>query len=352
MGHQRRRTRAGAVVLAITAALGACTPDPGAPPTTTEPPATLPTAPRVALPASLAAGTRFLVDHSVPGTDRWDYYLSDADSADAIDPRNYDPLDLLAMFGRVAPDGRALVTGEERPDLGLDPNAVALCATASSDECRSVSGESSDASFSPDGTKISLFVRDAATDTRWLSLLDTDSLDVLTGVAVSEPAATLRHPWNPDSGAIAVVVPDEPGNRRSPTALAVLDASPGATARVILPGTVTRRALSAVGWSDDGWIAYEWLEAGAPAGINGSLQAMPVDGSEPPQLLRRFGVLGVLTHLPDGSVIGNAPSPASTVPHLLRRGEEPEPLALAVQVVGDHGTVDTSTQVFGYLPPA
>lgn len=337
-------------MLAVLAMVSACAPDPGGSPGTTAPPTTLPTAPRIAVPASLPPGTRLLVDHGPPASPEapWDFYLVDDDSAELLDPESYDRLGLLAVFGRLAPDGRALVTADDRPDLGLGADDTALCTVATSADCQNL-GAIGTSSFSPDGSKISAVLRDASTRIEWLSLLDAASLELITRVAVTANAPIFRLPWSPDSSAIAVTIPDVPGDRRTPTSLATLSATVGATPQVILPGIATRRADAAIGWSDDGWISYFWFDVDAPDGAPISIRAMPVDGSEPSQLLRSHMPLGGVVALADGSVIGSAVG--STVPHLLRRGHAPAPLAVPELIAGEHGSFDSSTQVYGYLPP-
>ncbi len=350
MGPRGHSIRSGALALVILAAVTACTPEPEAPPATTIPPTTLPTAPRVAVPSSLPPGTRLLVDHGPPTTPDgpWDFYLVDDSSAQLVDPQSYDRLELLPAFGRLTPDGRALVTADERPDLELGTNETALCPTAAATGCQNL-GAVGTSSFSPDGSKISAVLRDASTGVEWLSLLDSVSLELITRAAVTANAPVFRLPWSPDSSAIAVTIPDVPGDRRSPTSLATLEASPGATPEVILAGTSTRRVDSALGWSDDGWISYNWIDADAPDGVAVSMRAMPVDMSESSQLLRPHFPLGGIVALPDGSIIGSVAG--STVPHLLRRGLAPVPLSVADVIVATHGTFDSSTNVYGYLPP-
>ena len=351
MGTRGRSNRIVALTLAILAALAACSPDPGAPPATTVSPTTLPTAPRVAVPAALPPGTRLLVDHGPPtrSDDPWDFYLVDDESAELLDPESYDRLGLLPVFGRLAPDGRALVTADERPDLGLGMSETALCPTATAPACERL-GAIGTASFSPDGSTIAAVERDAITDIEWLSLIDATTLEEITGAAVTANAPVLRAPWSPDSSAIAVTVPDVPGDPRSPTSLATLEVIPGATPQVILAGTsATRRADSALGWSDDGWISYVWIDADAPDGITVSIRSMPADASQPSQLMRAHFPLGGVVALPDGSLIAQVVG--STVPHLLRRGLAPTPLALADVIVAEYGTVDSTTNVWGYLPP-
>lgn len=351
MGTRRRSMQVVALALVLLASLTACAPDPGAPPATTNPPATLPTAPRVAVPASLPPGTRLLVDHGPPTTpdDPWDFYLVDDESAELLDPESYDRLGLLPIFGRLAPDGRALVVADERPDLGLGMSETALCPTATATDCEHL-GAIGTASFSPDGSTIAAVERDAITDIEWLSLIDATTLEEITRAAVTANAPVLRAPWSPDSSAIAVTVPAVPGDRRSPTSLATLEVIPGATPQVILAGTsATRRADSALGWSNDGWISYVWLDADAPDGIALSIRSMPADASQPSQLLRTHFPLGGIVALPDGSLIAQVVG--STVPHLLRRGMAPTPLAIADTIVADYGPVDSMTNVWGYLPP-
>ncbi len=350
MGTRERLIRTAALTLVAMATLAACAPDPGTPPGTTVPPTSLPTAPRVAVPSSLPAGTRLLVDHGPPTTpdSPWDFYLVDDDSAELLDPESYDRLELLAAFGRLAPDGRALVTAEERPDLGLDATGTALCPTAEAVTCQDL-GDIGTSSFSPDGSKVSAVLHDSASDTHWLTLLDATSLEEITRAPVTANSPVLRAPWSPDSSAIALTIRDDPGDRRSPTSLAVLEATPGAVPQVILAGSALRWVDSALGWSDDGWISYYWVDPGATDGATVSMRAMPADESQPSELLRPHLPLGGVVPLPDGSVIGQVVG--STVPQLLRRGLPPVPLAVADVIVAEYGTVPSQTQVFGYLPP-
>ena len=93
-----------------------------------------------------------------------------------------------------------------------------------------------------------------------------------------------------------------------------------------------------------------WLDLDDPDGVAVSIRTMPADASQPSQLLRPHFPLGPIVALPDGSLIAQVVG--SGAPHLLRRGTAPTPLALTDVIVAEYGTVDSTTNVWGYLPPS
>lgn len=327
-----------AATFALVAVAAGCTPPDG------EPAPQLPVAPRIALPASLPAGAQLLLSHNGPDTEPGgDWYIVGRDSVELLTPAS-SPLVLLPFYGRTAPDGRAIVTGYERPDLQLG-DAVALCSTAASDSCRPIGDyRMSRASFSPDGSKIALTHRVGGLYRT--TIIDSDTFELINEITNGEPGSTLNVPWSPDSSAVALVLRDVPASNTSPRSLAVLPATPGAGPSIVVAASASTRVFDVYGWSQDGWISYLQTDPLAPADLRTSIRTIRADGSGPSALLRQHMILQGHVALPDGSMIGGVFE--GNVPHLLRRGQEPEPLAQPERWVDATGDRTSQTEVYGY----
>lgn len=341
----RRRTMAAGLAMVTAALLAGCAPPDGGTPTTTDP-AVLPTAPRMHLPAGLPEGAKLLVSNEGSTSGEFgDFYLVGPDSLELLDA-SFDTIRLLPMFGRVADDGRALVTWQERPDLSL-ANRTALCLTARSADCRLIGDAGvSTATFSPDGTKIAF--EQMVDDVIRTTIVDASTLDVINSVDNDRSTGSVRLPWSPDSSGVALSLSAEPGISRATRSLAVLPATSGAPPRIVREGSADVRVWDVYGWSDDGWISYLETDTSAPAMNRISIHSIPADGSGVPVRLGEGGILQGHVALPDGSMIAGV-SGTNTVPHLLRRGQPPVPLAQPERWVDEFGERSSYTTVYGYI---
>lgn len=342
----RRLTTAAGVLLATAALLAGCTP-PDGPPSSTTVPVALPTAPRMNFPTALPEGALLLVSHQGSNSgETHDFYFVGRDSLELLDESDHDPVRLLPLFGRLAVDGRALVTWHERPDLSIG-GSTALCVTARSSDCRIISESGvSSASFSPDGTKIAIEQR--IDDVTRTAILDASTLEEISSVANDWSTGSLRMPWSPDSSSVALTLSPEPGNSRRPKSLAILPATPGAVPSIVRQGSDDVRVWDVYGWSDDGWISYLEHDLTDPPATQMSIRSIPADGSASPVRLGQGGILQGHVALPDGSMIAGV-SGSNAAPHLLQRGQEPVPLAQPERWVDQFGERTSYTTVYGYI---
>lgn len=366
MGVRRTWMACGAAALLI-AAVTACTPDPGptTPPTTLTP-TTLPVAPRMNVPASMPPGTAFLVEHSVrmlhpspsPSslpfqTLSTEYLRVDADSIEPH-PTAWTVGERLDMLGRVAPDGRALVTSSERPDLFPAESSVLECLTPTSSDCRPTPLGSLSSSYSPDGSKVATWWwrGDFWEAVPAVAIFDARTFELLTEADVADflihfllPAA-----WSPTSDAVAITTLDEPTDRDGSRSLAVLPAAEGATPVTIEAGTPDGWPMDAYGWSDDGWITFGWTNGDYSGGLKRSVLSIRADGTGEPELLSDGSPSGLVQALPDGSAIATLSAPADEVPHLMRRGQPPVPLAQPARGTNGSDPTWTHTSIWSYVP--
>ncbi len=297
-----------AVVAALTAS-GCVPPDQGGPPTTE--PGASPEAPRLHLPSALPEGSVAIVAHSTP-TGHISDYVVDADGARPWDDADVADRRLMAqVFGWLSSTGVEL---RER-----DEGGIARCTEFEGTDCDDVPllGGAAHRGFSPDGTRFAV-VEDVG-DTSVLRVYDTATLEVLIQSPVTRHPGHQPPVWSPDSASLLVLVPVDGASSSFAGSIATIQVTPGAEPVMLQEGDDDSFAGAPVGWSDDGWLSYLWVEHLGLDTTEYTVRSRPAAGSGAERILGTTGYLSFAAALRDGSVIASPQRDASElgeVPHL------------------------------------